>query len=485
MMFNRRFSYPGELDAFHLCCIVPLNEYALDGGSMTISKNISGKYAIHIAAWSIPIAVYFLFFYPYARIAALDFESLAVNLVQEWSPTVTQVWYADRDFVPIARLLLSFGALPLIAVFGASVIYRIFLKPREQSSPLASLSIKIKACLGFFILVSFTLFSIPLCLAFSVWIGVETFWWIQWYANIEPAMENILSYAPLIPAPGLFVLMLWMTHFSFSHNSKGEGVKSWLLIARRALIFIIAILPLSLLLVASAAAGVHLLRVPGGQGRTLFENKCGDCHDLALSLYFIKTPVEWRRTMKVQREVEGVVLTEPENEALTDFLVGMRSFSDKWTFNSRCLRCHYDSHEDWERRKPEDWAAITRRIARWSPYYYRPDVRNQIVAHLVNVKSDHNGALGLDEESYRRFHLLDAACSACHPLSYESDRYTGATADELAAVVKRMGRKLPNPWDETEGEMFVDSYREVIAAPMLFKKLFPHDQPIKEGGIPW
>ncbi len=452
---------------------------------MTNRKNILGKYAFHIAAWGIPMAVYFLLFYPYARIASLDFESLAVNLVQEWSPGIKQIWYADRDFVPIARLLLSFGALPLITVFGASAIYRVFLKPRGESSPLVSLKIIIKFWLGFFVLVSFTLFSIPLCLAFSVWIGVETFWWIQWYANIEPAMGNILSYAPLIPAPGLFVLMLWMMRFSFSHSSQGEGVKTWRQIIRRSFVFIVAVGPLLLLFVASAAAGVHLLRVPGGQGRTLFENKCGDCHDLALSLYFIKTPAEWRRTMKVQREVEGVVLTEPENEALTEFLIGMRSFPDKWTFNTRCLRCHYDSHRDWEHRKPEDWAAITRRIARWSPYYYRPDVRDQISAYLSAQKSGNNDALGLDEESYRRFHLLDAACSACHSLSYESARYAGATADELAVLVKRMGRKLPQAWDETEGEMFVESYREVSADPILFKKLFPHDQPIKEGGLPW
>jgi hypothetical protein len=196
----------------------------------------------------------------------------------------------------------------------------------------------------------------------------------------------------------------------------------------------------------------------------------------------VKPPSEWAETVRTHRRVEGVQLSEAEAEKLQKFLEGMRSFDDSWTFRTRCQNCHGTSWRRWEPRSEDEWRTIGARLARWSPYFYNEATLQQITRHLVTQKGDENNSRGLEPQLLERLQAVYDACDDCHSVSYEADRYHGASPDELRSMLERMGQKLSEPYSQPDLDQLVDDYRELISSPARFDHLFPHDRPEHSGG---
>jgi len=316
-------------------------------------------------------------------------------------------------------------------------------------------------------------------------------WWIEWYGNVMPTTEWLLYNGPLVATgtTAAFGLAVCVGSLLGPRRPGYAGV-----VARGFLL---------LLLLASAAplvvSAVHASRVWRTPGIPEFRETCHRCHVRSQALYFVKTPAEWERTLErmadyeypplYEDEVDAIEqITDEEEAVVLEFMVAMRSFPDAWTYRTRCQRCHgapYGVSPSWTPRRPEDWERIVGRHERWSPYYHRKDVRDQVVGHLVEHHADDTTTLGLDAGIYERAHELDRTCSACHALSRGDVRYRAAAPEVRREVVERMVFKMNEPLTEAEVQELSEQWAEVIADPEVFDLLFPHDRPVREGGLPW
>jgi len=414
--------------------------------------------------------MYFLIPFRFARILALDYEALVINLQRAHQGAL--------DFLPWGRFLLLYAAAPLFILFFAGWLYRMLARRGRLENPLLDMSPARRFGLGLAAFAPFAAFCVPLGHALSVWTSVEAFWWIQWYDNIAPAMNWIRVQGPPFFLPGALAGGLVLIRFAMPKT----GGASLVIRTARILIGIVFLLALAPVFAVSILHGTRLAVAPG---LSVFAKNCGECHTRSRPLYFIKTPVEWRRTVTRMKEREEVPISEDEKEDVIAFLSGMRSFSDRWTFRTRCQRCHVTDSRHRRERRPEDWEAIAERIARHSPYYYRPDVRDQLVGYLAESRSSPGTTLGLPPADYERYRDFGRVCSACHSLSRQAEKYGDAEADQITELVRRMGRKMPKSFSAEEIADLAGTYRQIVPDTPLFDMLFPHDRPVLQGGLPW
>jgi len=424
----------------------------------------------HALVWAVAVVLYLTVGFRFASLFALEFRALMTNLSLDK--------FTDTAWIPWGENLLRFAAAPLFLFFIIALLYRLLARWNVAANPLANRSFGFRILIGAITLLPYTAFCWFAAQVWAVWISVEVFWWIQWYSHIDPAMEWIRANVPLVAAPSLFLTGVWLWWLAWPRKTPATRTRSVFRWAGAVVLLFVLISPLTLGL-------LRFGRIGFAPGFSVFERHCGQCHANARPLYFIKTPAEWRRTVKRMRKLENVPLDDRQEARVAQFLLGMRSFSDEWTFNTRCRRCHVTSHRNWEKRRPEDWAAITRRIARYSPYYYRPDVQNQIVQHLTSARSAPDAALGLDPTEYDAYQLIDKTCSACHALSRQQERYRQISLEEAEQLVRRMSEKMPEPPTEDRIQSLATGYREMIGQPELLRRLFPHDEPVLSGGPSW
>ena len=428
------------------------------------------------------VVLYLVLLYPLARALALDYQALVENLSQDYSPSQAAQWYADRAWIPFGKLVILAGAGPLFLLAAASVLYYLLPWRVVVANPLRGLPGRWRWAVGLGTFGCFAGACLPGSLALAVWLQVEAYWWIQWYTNVDLVLEQIREYAPPAMLPGMLLAgarCAWLT----LRRPRVSGRPLWrkLLSAGGVVLALPLLAPFLGVLVVGA---VHASRLVGRPGAGVFEEKCSGCHDLSLPLYYIKTPAEWERTVKTQIEQEGVHLATNQRADVLGFLLGMRSFSDSWTFHSRCQRCHL-STSGWAHRRPADWAATVDRLARWSPYYFRPDVKAQLLRHLTRHRSRPEARLGLDRVAYDQAWEVARVCSRCHTLSRGLKDYRSASAARLMRLFQRMNLKLARPLGQQQLQRLREPYRKLLADRERLKRLFPHDRPTEDGWLKW
>jgi hypothetical protein len=431
---------------------------------------------------ALSLLVYALIPLPAARRLALDYESWLVNT------------YNIEDRVDLAWVLpggwlLLLGAAPLFTLAISAMAYRLLARSTTFVDPLAGRPPAIRVAIGAAVLLPWLAHLAPLALALSVGLSVEVFWWIQWHGNTEPAMELTLTRAPLVLAAcaALFALLTaaWALPGAHANRSRWWLPLRWT--ARITWLLLVAVL---------ALASAHGTRSWGTPGRAVFAERCDQCHVRAEALYYVKTPAEWQRTVERMKDYEYPPLYEDETDAIeqiTDedeaavvpFLCGMRSFSDAWTFRTRCQRCHGLDDRHWEDRPPENWARVPERVARWSPYYYRPDVRDQIAAHLAATRGDEAVTFDLDAETYASLSELDLTCGSCHSVTREFERFRRADDANRQAVIRRMLARSGEVPTDAQVTALTDRWSLLIADTSMMVRLFPHDQPMRDGWMSW
>jgi len=407
---------------------------------------------------------------------ALDIEALIINVYPDHLHKNTAVWWSG--------LILRWGSLPLAAPLLARLLLWA-LSPRLGSwaGLLGRIPLPLKILWALLLLALYGVFCVPLAAGLSVWLSVDAYWWIQWYQNVRPLLDQVLSYSIYVALPGLWLLAPILLRYHLWGPSKVRPrARVWAIRGLAALLWLVA---LGALAPAILVGGVHASRLVLTPGRAILEHTCNQCHARTRPLYFIKTPAEWRRTITRMKEHEKAPLNHEQREEVLAFLGGMRSFSDAWTFRSRCQRCHVASYLGWEDRTAQDWAAIVDRIGRWSPYYYKKDVRDQVVAHLTATRFSQGSTLGLDRETYLRFWNVGKVCSSCHSISREGARYRRRDLEAITRLVTDMREKMVDPFDRGKIRSTAATYKELISAPDRLRKLFPHDKLVEEGGPPW
>ncbi len=409
-------------------------------------------------------------------ILALDYEALVLNLFHAREGTL--------QHLEGSKWILRFGPAPLVFLACAGLIYRLLQRFAKIENPFPIQSATLKFAFGLAVFIPYAAFCVPLSRAASVWFSIEVFWWIQWYDNISPAMDWISEFGPYFVFPSALTIGLSALLFVFTDPDK-EKKRSWGATLARIPWRITVAAALIVAFVPGIISLIHASRVAFAPGLQTFETNCGQCHAKSRPLYFIKTPIEWRRTVTRMQEMEKAPITDHEREKVIGFLAGMRSYSDRWTFATRCGRCHGISHLVWEKRRPEEWGNIADRIARWSPYYFKPDVRNQIAAHLIKTRSDPAATLKIDASDYQNYHRLENACASCHSISRRYEKYQNTDPNGIATLARRMNAKMPTPLSEAEMTSITLYYGQAISDMERFDKLFPHDRPLLPGGLPW
>lgn len=443
---------------------------------------------LHFLAWGAALGLCLMLFFRLARAAALDLEALVYNQAEGLVARVDQAGLATDV------LLLKLAALPLAAVVTARVVYAMVRWLRGTADPVGAMPLW--ARLGIFVAAqtSFHFFCEPCARALSVGLSVEAFGWIQWSDNVQPAMAWILEETPLLLRALVWssgALALWLSLretrplATVCEPAETQGARAgWRRWAGRLARWGVAGVALLLLLCLAVAVGLHGSRVATTPGLGRFSRTCGGCHIRARPLFFIKTPSEWRTTVTRMRKLEQAPLSEGQAEDVIAFLGGMRSFDDGWTFYTRCLRCHGLGSLTWEPRPTADWERITRRLARFSPYYYKAPVRRQIVAHLKQAHGDEGATFGLPAKRYRALMALADACETCHSITRGVARARRLDQRGAVELLRRHNAKRAQPWSEGELSSIARTYRALVADAALMERLFPHHSP-EGGGLPW
>ncbi len=421
----------------------------------------------------------------YLKIMALDYSALLSNFLLEPIADDPLPWYANNYFIRIGNFLLQWGALPFFLLLVGHLGSRLDLY--RKNGCIVQFPQKHKVLLLTAFYVPFLLFCFPFSLAFSVWISVEAFWWVQWYNHINFITNDLLPLIPYFLFPMLCLLGIYLMHACFSAKSnKNVGGSHPLFFWTLRLLRMAVVILILILVVSIGGIGLlHASRITTINGPKVYRNKCAGCHDFYLPLYLVKTPNEWRRTIENQINIEKVALTAHEKECITQFLLGMRSFPDSWTFLTRCQRCHFFSPYRWEKRTPDDWENIINRVAKWSPYYYNFDVRQQILNFLVENFSQESNTFGFSPEAFTNYQIVGKTCSQCHSLSYEAERYQYVDQRTIAKMVSRMSRKMPTAIKDQEINFYALTFREMILDQTAFQRMFPHDLPVLKGRLPW
>ncbi len=418
------------------------------------------------------IGLYFALVWPLLRILALDFETIYVH--------VHEGLRIREPLLHWGRFFIQYGALPLATLFFAALLYRLLHRFGDYTHPLAGLSRPGRVSITFAAFALYLGFVVPAGTGVAMWLSVETFWWIEWYHEITPTMTTIINESPPYICAMLALLGVLLVGFSLARPDLATEKPQW----RRYILRGISLLAVVALLPIFALTGLRASRVYTKPGRGIYEKNCQYCHARARPLYFNKTPVEWERTLTKMKEKENAPIDEQGKQDVIAFLTGMRSFSDRWTFRTRCQRCHLASYLSWENRDPQDWKVIVARHARWSPWYYRKDVRDQVVAYLSDAFGEPGATLGLDAETYAAYSRVGQICTRCHSFSRQADRFRNSKLEKTLQMVRRMNQKMPTPLTEEQTFWVANTWRNVISKPQLVKKLFPHDRPMPLEEIP-
>ena len=410
------------------------------------------------------------------KVVALAFETLAVNRVyQDFAPT---------GWMPLGRAAVLLGALPILVVGLARIGYRIAARIRPVADPVDELGLGGRFLLAAGLALPAVFFVPAFAAGLLVWLLAEAAWWVQWYQHEYPAMHQLMSAGMpyLTAATGILCAVgVW---WAATARRSGDRRRSTLGVVALALVLALAAVGIAPMAGLGALHGSRA--VPAG-GRGLFEDRCGECHVRTRALFFVKTPDEWRRTVTRMREFEGADLDVDEQERVIGFLEGMRSFSDAWTYRTRCERCHLPGglHAGQHPRDPSEWPGIVEGFERTSPYYYREDVRNQIVRHLERTASEPGATQGLDPADHTRFRAVGETCGVCHSVSRAADRYRDSPIDRVEDLVARMNTKMARPPGEADQLRVARDYRDLIAHPAALPLLYPHDLPVTEDPLLW
>ena len=441
------------------------------------------RFRLHLVVWGAALGLYALIFHRLARVLALDLEALAYNQAEGLAARV------DHQALDTDALLLLLAALPLVLVVTARGGYALARWLRGTDDPLGALPLWARGVIFGVALGGLHLFAGPCSRALSVWWSVEAFGWIQWSGNVQPVMQGVLQEAPLLlrvllMAAGALALWLALGRGSPAvplDHYFGQRGRSW---PRRLLRLGGAAAALLLLVSLAVVVGLHGARAVSAPGLGLFSDTCGGCHIRARPLFLIKSPSQWETTVTRMRTLEKAPLSEAQAAEVVGFLSGMRSFTDRWTFTTRCQRCHGPGSLFWRSRPAADWDRITRRLARHSPYYYKAPVRRQITAHLRQTHGDEAATFGLSAQRYRATMALADACETCHSVTRGAARARRLSYGGALELLGRMNTKRPRPWTPTQLAAHTRTYRALVADAGLLERLFPHHAPA-EGGPSW
>ena len=429
---------------------------------------------IHLLPVGAAAGLYLILARPVLQVLALDLESLMYNLAEDHAARV------NIQALTLDTARIHWALAPLFLLVATRAAYALLARWRATPSPLWSGPIWVRALLALVAAAGVLLFAEPGARALSVRYMAEGFWWVQWSGNVQPAMEWIRAQTPTLVYPALAISACFILWISLRPPPARRSRRlRWL---RRATLGGTGLL---LVLFWSAAGGgqATAAALSGGQG--LFLERCGACHSRSRPLFRVKSPAEWRRTVTRMRELEGARLTPDEAEKVNSYLTATRAFSDAWTFRSRCQRCHGIKTLTWANRPPEDWARIAERLARWSPYYYRLPIREQIVSHLSRASASDGPPLDLEESRYSAYKELDRRCGVCHSLGWNADRYRNMDEQGVAAMVRRMLKKNNARLTPAEAASLTRDYQAAIKDQGLFNRLFPHDLPMRTERLKW
>lgn len=426
---------------------------------------------IHLTTWTFSLALYLLFIYPLTRILALDYEALLFNLAEGLPARV------DQGELTRGVLFILIGPAPFCLLLLAWPLYRLGARRGWGRDPLRQSPWWIRIPVALTTLGALAAFSLPGSRALSVWFTAEVFWWVQWVNNIRPILDEVRHWTPRLLIPTLLLAAAGALYHMMRRPPRGRPGR-WLRCAS----------DLTTIILASAvllSCGVHGQRVFMLPGRWQFEEKCDGCHARTRPLFIVKSPAEWPLTISRTHDQEELKLTEGDATKITGFLQGMRSFSDSWTFRSRCQRCHLGGSWGWERRPKKEWARISERLSRWSPYYYRRPAREQVTAHLSSTLGDEEAMFDLPRQRFEAYRRLDKVCGVCHSLTWGADRARAMSPAETAALVRRMVDKNAPGWTDAQVKDLSATYRQLLADPKTVRRMFPHDLPARGGGLPW
>ncbi|MCZ7584364.1 MAG: hypothetical protein M5R36_14065 [Deltaproteobacteria bacterium] len=429
----------------------------------------------HFAVWSAAAAVYALLGVPMLRIVALETETFVQNQYEIQS-LHTLAW------IPRGWVASLAGPAPFIVIVLAAFFYRPAERFWQVGNPIWTWPQAVRLSLGAVAVAGLAAFAVPLSIAMVQWIGVEAYWWIEWYGGMLDVMERIRIAVPPIVIPGTIIGGATFLWWALGAPTRARTTDGGPILALRYAYYVVSIPLLTAFAATWIVGGPRLLRASSSPGYGDFTNNCGKCHERSSSFNLIKTPAEWKKTVDMHFDAKQIEIKmkDEERQGAWEFLLAMRSYSDEWTFRTRCQRCHVVSYLDWDKRRPEDWETIVGRIAWWSPFYYRTEVRDQVLAYLGEEFGDPDALLGLDRESYERFMRFGNSCGRCHSISRGAEYYREADAPQVQAMVERMSQKLPEPLSGEEIVEFAATYQEVLADTELFGRLFPHDLPTEE-----
>lgn len=323
---------------------------------------------------------------------------------------------------------------------------------------------------------------LPLSYALSVGVRRAIFPWITWYIPFYERIEVAFPIMVWAPVPFLFFLCVVFLNrlaarlipsLKMSEKKKPGIVvrlSRWLLlyppVAASGLAFLV------LLGVVLACYG-HGLSPTTISGAALHYVKCSQCHSPQLPLGLMRQAEEWPEIVQRMRSSNGLTVSDGVAEKITAFMALKGSYSDRWLFRAKCLRCHSSGQMEGNRTK-EQWRLLVGRVARISPFAFPPGWNRQIVRFAVVRYVDPEIQPDAAQETFER------TCGKCHSLGQVL--LPEAFAQGRVELFSRMSQKTAAGIPQDDIAVIDRFIRSLPNDPEAFHKRFPHDAKVE---VPW
>ncbi|MCZ7582620.1 MAG: hypothetical protein M5R36_04385 [Deltaproteobacteria bacterium] len=154
------------------------------------------------------------------------------------------------------------------------------------------------------------------------------------------------------------------------------------------------------------------------------------------------------------------------------------SYSDKWLYRAKCLRCHDDRELRRAKYTAVEWEQIVERVSRRQVYAFRTEWKRQINRYLRENLAVEPPPEGTPERERRETKIsFEMRCGVCHSLDILVRPRTFEETD--AEMVERMRLKAPSLISYDEVRRLTDFVGAVPQDLEKFQEMFPHDRKLE------
>jgi len=304
--------------------------------------------------------------------------------------------------------------------------------------------------------------------------------WVTWYEGFFRKADDAFHWVVWAPLPVLVLGSALMLRWLAGKLIARWSPRPWARVRRGARLATALAMALALLPSGAVLGLVLAVNLPwygpeitpaSAAGAVWYQARCRGCHrsENVLPLCITRGPQRWDEIVGRMRTRYKVSLGDGQAADVAAYLKLIGSYSDAQLFRAKCLRCHDERRLRDTPRTAARWDQIVDRVARVSPFAFRPDWTRQVKRHARRELARQPEAGSADAARDR----FEQKCGGCHSLDL-------ATRGATPAVLRRMAAKVEGQISDADLSLIAPYIKTLpVKEPGAFRALFPHDKVVE------